>query len=83
MPLSTITSKGQITVPKEVRDVLGLKSGDKVDFRLEKDGTARMLPLSRKVSDVFGMLSNYKKKRAVTIIEMNNNLKRAFKKKKV
>jgi len=83
MPLSTITSKGQITVPKEVRDVLGLKTGDRVDFRLEKDGSARMLPLSRKVSDVFGMLSHYKRKQPVSIKEMHNNLKKAFKKKKI
>jgi AbrB family looped-hinge helix DNA binding protein len=83
MPLSTITSKGQITVPKEVRDVLGLKAGDKVDFRLEKDGTARMLPLSRKVSDVFGMLANIKKKRPVTVREMDKNLKKAIKKKNI
>lgn len=30
-----LTSKGQITIPKEVREVLGLDTGDQVIFRLE------------------------------------------------
>jgi antitoxin PrlF len=32
---ATVTSKGQVTVPKAVRDALGLKEGDKVVFRVE------------------------------------------------
>lgn len=32
MATATMTSKGQLTVPKEIRDRLGLKPGDKVDF---------------------------------------------------
>ena len=33
----TITSKGQVTIPKAVRDRMGLRAGDKVEF-VEKDG---------------------------------------------
>lgn len=33
---ATVTSKGQITVPKAVRDALGLKKGDRVFFRVHK-----------------------------------------------
>jgi len=36
---STISSKGQITVPLEVRKRLGLKEGDRVEFVVEKDRT--------------------------------------------
>lgn len=39
-PSSTISSKGQITVPIEVRKRLGLKTGDRVEFVLEDDRTA-------------------------------------------
>ncbi len=35
MSRATLTSKGQLTIPKDVRDQLGLKSGDRVVFELE------------------------------------------------
>lgn len=34
---ATVTSKGQVTLPKPVRDALGLKEGDRVLFRLHRD----------------------------------------------
>jgi antitoxin PrlF len=36
----TVTSKGQVTVPKQVRDRLGIKPGSKVDFEVAEDGRA-------------------------------------------
>ena len=36
---STVTSKGQLTVPQEVRKRLGLRKGDRVEFVMEKDRT--------------------------------------------
>jgi antitoxin PrlF len=36
---STISSKGQITVPREIRNRLGLKDGDRVEFLVENDRT--------------------------------------------
>jgi antitoxin PrlF len=47
MPSSTITSKGQITVPLEVRTRLGLKPGDRVDFCFE-NGHTILLPAQTK-----------------------------------
>jgi len=35
-----VTSKGQVTIPKRVRDRLGIKSGTKVDFEVGEDGRA-------------------------------------------
>jgi len=43
-PTSTISSKGQVTVPLEVRHRLGLKQGDKVEFVFE-DGRTELRPV--------------------------------------
>lgn len=51
---STLTSKGQTTVPKAVRDALGLQPGDKIRFLVVGD-EVRILPV-RKVGTLAGML---------------------------
>ena len=44
MAVSTITSKGQTTIPKSVRERLHLKPGDRVEFVARDDGTALIVP---------------------------------------
>ena len=39
---ATITSKGQVTIPKRIHDELGLDAGTEVEFILEEDGTIRV-----------------------------------------
>jgi antitoxin PrlF len=39
---SNMTSKGQVTVPKDIRDALGLGAGDAVRFEIDEDGNARI-----------------------------------------
>lgn len=56
MIMSTITSKGQITIPKEIRDKLMLGTGDKIEFVITKDREALIRPISKKVDDLFGKL---------------------------
>ena len=41
--IATITSKGQVTIPAEVRGHLALKTGDRISFVLEPDGTVRLM----------------------------------------
>jgi AbrB family looped-hinge helix DNA binding protein len=48
MKTSTMTVKGQVTVPKEYRDALGLKPGDEVGFVREKDGVKIVRPKGRR-----------------------------------
>lgn len=43
---ATMTSKGQLTVPKEIRDRLRLRAGAKLDFSIQEDGSVRLRALS-------------------------------------
>jgi len=55
MSQATMTSKGQITVPKDVRDELGLEPGTKVDFVRISAREYRLRPKNRSVMDLGGM----------------------------
>ena len=56
MTTSTLTTKGQITLPKEIRALLHLQSGDTVDFVLAADGRVEMRKAGQRVEEVFGVL---------------------------
>jgi AbrB family looped-hinge helix DNA binding protein len=43
---TTVTAKGQVTIPKPVRDLLGIVPGSKVDFRRAPDGSIVLVPAS-------------------------------------
>lgn len=53
---ATLTSKGQITIPKEIREALGVDAGDRVDFTLEADGSVRMEVRRRDLASLAGLL---------------------------
>ena len=54
--LGKVTSKGQTTVPKEVRDFLGLAEGTQVEWTLDKNGTATVKPRKLRAVDLAGIL---------------------------
>ena len=54
---TTMTTKGQVTVPREIRDRLGLKSGDKMAFTMLSDGTVVMRPKTRRLAELAGSLT--------------------------
>ena len=80
MSVATVTSKGQITIPSPVRKHLHLNVGDKVDFRVEADGSVRMLPLSRSVADVFGILAKTAES-PVSVEDMDAGIRRTLRRK--
>jgi len=55
---ATITSKGQITVPAEIRDKLGVKAGDRLHFRLTDSGKLTVTPIRRR--SIFDRLDELK-----------------------
>jgi AbrB family looped-hinge helix DNA binding protein len=70
MVTSTITSKGQITIPKTVRDSLHLHCGDRIAFIMHDETEAVMKPVTKTVDQVFGRL--HKAGQAgKTVVEMN------------
>lgn len=69
---STLTSKGQATIPKEVRERLGIKAGDTVKFFIQPDGRVVMLPV-RPISALRGVLHRPGRK-PVTVEEMDEGI---------
>ena len=68
MPTSTVTTKGQITLPRDVRTALGLGAGDKVDF-VAIEGGFKLIPLRNDVRAIKGRFAG-RVERPVTIDEM-------------
>lgn len=56
MANATVTSKGQVTIPKEIRDYLNLDTGSKVDFIVDENGTVQLIPLNIPVQKLSGIL---------------------------
>ena len=70
MVTATITSKGQITIPKAVRASLRLRTGDRVEFVVHGQNEAILKPITKSVDDVFGRLHKPGRPRK-TVQEMN------------
>jgi antitoxin PrlF len=83
MPSSTISSKGQVTIPKEIREVLRLDTGDRVLFVVRDDGVVELRPETVELLDLVGILKPAADRHA-TIEQMNEAVRRgaakAFKK---
>ena len=58
MSEATVTSKGQITIPVDVRSSLSLQAGVRVEFTTLDDGTVIMRPKNRSLLDLEGMLKD-------------------------
>jgi antitoxin PrlF len=79
MATSTITSKGQTTIPGEIRRLLKLKAGDRIEFVVEADGKVVLVPATVHVSELEGLLAPAQRK--LSLEEMDAAIrKRAGKK---
>ena len=76
MLYSTLTSKGQTTIPSELRSLLNVKPGDTLQYQPKRDGTIILSAASHTVADLYGLLP--KPSKAKTIEEMNNGIEHAI-----
>ncbi|MDQ3260031.1 MAG: AbrB/MazE/SpoVT family DNA-binding domain-containing protein [Pseudomonadota bacterium] len=68
--LATVTSKGQVTVPKDIRERFNIAPGTKLDFKPNDDGTFSVRPLTRSALSIAGVLKRTKQP-AVSVEQMN------------
>jgi AbrB family looped-hinge helix DNA binding protein len=74
MARAKMTSKGQVTIPKSIRDRLGLKPGSRLEFYIDEHGRAVMVP-TVKLSELVGLLR--RPQGALSIEEMNEAIAQA------
>jgi len=73
MTTATITSKGQITIPANVRQSLNVAAGDRVEFVQLEPGQYLFIAANRSVTELKGMFG--KARKVVSIDEMNRVIK--------
>lgn len=77
MSTATLTSKGQLTLPKDVRDDLGVGPGDRVNFVRMEDGNYAVMPATHSVKTLKGLIP--KPKRPVSLADMDKAIARGAK----
>lgn len=80
MPESTITSKGQVTIPKIIRKQLNLKTGDLLNFEVGPDGIITITPERRSTDYAWGILYRSGQE-TLTTEDMDTGVAEFFKKK--
>ena len=76
MASSTITSKGQVTIPIEIRRRLGLRSGDRLEFLFGSDGEVIVRPKWVRLESLFGILRK-PGRRALSVREMDEAVQKS------
>ncbi len=70
MAVARLTGKGQVTIPKAVRNALQLHSGIKLEFIITEKGELLLRPVTKSVDDLYGILRK-KGRKPVSVDEMN------------
>jgi AbrB family looped-hinge helix DNA binding protein len=74
LPTSTLTSKGQLTLPKEIREHLDVHEGDRLEFRMDRQGRVWLEPATQDLMKLRGLLGPVQ--RARTLEEMDDAIGR-------
>ena len=75
MPKATLTTKGQITIPKEVRERLGVEAGDRLEFVEQERGVYKVVAVMRDVKHLKGLIP--KPSKPVSVEEMKAAVRKA------
>lgn len=73
MTTATLDRRGRMTIPKQIRDALHLRPGDRVELLVDEEGGVRLLPLRRQATDLYGLLKT-PEDRAATLEEMDQSM---------
>ncbi len=74
MSVATLSPKGQTTIPKSVRDRLGLMPGDRLEFVVDDSGAVSMVPATVSLDELEGMLSP--PPRPITLEDMDRAIRK-------
>ena len=77
MSTSTLTSKGQTTIPFDIREGLGLNPGDRIEFHLLSNGSAAMRVKRGTLNDFIGLLRR-PGRRAMSLAAMDDGIAKAM-----
>jgi len=78
MAIATLTTKGQVTIPKKIRETLKLHTGDKIEIIVTQKREAIIRPISKKVDEIFCKLHRSGRK-AVTLETMDDAIRNRMK----
>jgi antitoxin PrlF len=70
MSSSTLTSKGQTTIPKDIREYLNLQPGHRIDFMIDEEGRVLLRPATLDIRELAGIL-HQDRQEPISVEEMN------------
>ncbi|MBC2741630.1 MAG: AbrB family transcriptional regulator [Desulfosarcina sp.] len=76
METGTLSSKGQITIPKKIRDFLHIQTSEKLIFVPLEEGKVLITTEQKSASSIFGMLKHKKKKQPVSLEQMDSAIQK-------
>ena len=74
MPTATMTSKGQITIPKSIRDAFSIKPGDRIEFFIDDQGRLIVWPITQDITSIKGIVDY--SGTAVSVEDMNKAIQK-------
>lgn len=73
MPIAKITSKGQITIPREIRELLNLNAGDSISFITDAEGRVTFTPARKSITSLKGIVP--KPDKPVSLEDMKSTIR--------